>query len=237
MAVNMEVVLAEWKARTLAEYRAASVAGELLLWLMRLGFSSEIIQQCHKVLGEELEHSDICWEVYATLGGEDDPLECAEGSLVIPHAFGEPTFDRLVLFVIDHFCIGETLAAPLFQAMTDKVAKAGPKTAVKRLAKDTAGHKEFGWAVLDEAIEQDDSYVLNLAKKHIPTFLTRVENAWGHIPDGWKEPVGPEEGKYGLIPRAVYKRIFYQEIAESVLPELDARNLPGREAWSKRKKR
>ena len=236
MAVNMDVVLAEWKARTLAEYRSASLAAEFQMWLIRLGFSVDVIQQCHEIVGHELAHSDLCWEVYATLGGEDDPLDCTEGSLAIPNAFGEPTFDRLVLACIDHWCVAETLAGPLYEAMTDKVAKSGPKKAVTRLAKDTKAHASFGWAVLDEAIEQDDEYVLDIAKKAIPGFLSRVEGAWGIIPDGWKEPVGPEEGKYGLIPRAVYKRCFYQSIADSVLPELDARNLPGRAAWSKRKR-
>lgn len=236
MAVNMDVVLAEWKARTLAEYRCASVAGETLTWLVRLGFSSDVVQQAHKLLGDELDHADLCWEVYVALGGEEDPLDCAEGSLCIPHAFGAPTFDRLVLFVLDHYCVAGTVAAPLFEAMQEKVSKREPKAAVARLAKDTRAHADFGWAVLDEAIEQDASYVLDLAKKHLPTYLSRVETAWGSIPRGWKEPVGPEEGRFGLIPRAVYKRCLYQVMAETVLPELDARNLPGREAWANRSK-
>ena len=230
----MEVVRAEWKARTLAEYRAASMAGELLTWLVRLGFSSEATQAAYAVVGHELDHADLCWEVYGSVGGKDDPMAVAEGSLVIPHAFGEPTFDRLLLFVLDTYCIAETLAGPLFKAMTERATDSACNQAVRRLADDTLAHASFGWMLLDEAIEQDGQYVLALGKKNLPAYLARVERAWGHIPEDYKEPVGPEEGAYGLIPRAVYKRCFYQVIAEKVLPELDARNLPGREAWSKR---
>ncbi len=95
---------------------------------------------------------------------------------------------------------------------------------------------QFGWAVIDECLERDTKKTAALAKKHLPEYFSRAERAWGLLPDTWIEPVGPHEQRFGLIPRARYKREFYQTIAEKVLPFLDERNLQGRAAWGRRPK-
>ncbi len=234
MSANLDIVRAEWRRRTLAQYRAASVTAEFLGWLIRLGFSPQTLVAGHKVLGDKLDHADMAYEVFTSLGGEGDPLSVSEGSLVLDQGWGRPTFERLVLAGLDVFCLAETLAAPLYSAMLDGARKAEPKQMLDRVVTDAEEHKKFGWTVLDEAIEQDDKMVRKLAKHALPKQLARAERSWGLIPDGWIEPVGPHEKPYGLIPRAQYKREFYQSIAEEVLPALDDRNLGGRGAWGAR---
>jgi hypothetical protein len=234
MAANMDIVVAEWRGRMLAEYRSASLASELLSWLLRLGFSSDTLQIAHRFVGNELDHADMSFEIYSALGGGEDPADLQEGTLVIPHAFGEPCLKRLVLACLDIYCIGETLAAPLFAAMRDGASEAGPRQLLDRIVADSPNQTALGWAVLDEATRRDTKLVTSLARKHLPEFLARVERAWGLLPDDWTEPVGPAELRHGLIPRARYKREFYQAVAESVLPKLDGCNLPGRPSWGKR---
>jgi hypothetical protein len=234
LSANLDIVRAEWKRRTLAQYRSASVTSEFLSWLMRLGFSPEVLLAGHTMLGTKLDHADMAFEVYTSLGGEEDPIDVSEGSLLLDQGFGRPTFDRMVLACADVFCIAETLSAPLFSAMLDAVRKPEPKQLLDRILTDAEANKAFGWQVLDEALEQDKTGVCKLLKHSLPKFLSRVEGAWGVIPDGWMEPVGPHEKPYGLIPRAQYKREFYQAIAEEVLPALDDRNLGGRGAWGAR---
>ena len=236
VSANMEIVGAEWRARTLAEYRSASVAAEFLSWMVRLGFSSENLQVGYKLLGNEFDHADMSWEVYQSLGAEDDPLDVPEATLVIHQAFGRPTFERLVLTCLDVYCIGETIASDLWAAMQQGVAESGPSQTLARIAADVPGHIDFGWSVLDEALERDAKAVKALAKKHLPAYFARAERAWGRLPETWVEPVGPHELRYGLIPRARYKREFFQTIAERVLPKLDDRELQGRSAWGRRPK-
>lgn len=235
MAANMQVVRAEWRARTLSEYRQASVASEFLTWLIRLGFGAETLQTAHRILGNELDHADMSFEVHSALGGGDDVLDVAEGTLVLPHAFGRPTFERAVLAAVDVFCVGETLAWPLWQAMQGVVKESGPRQVLDRIVADAPLHRDFGWSVLDEALERDRATVEALAGKDLPGIFGRVERAWGVLPDDWMEPVGPQEQVW-LVPRARYKREFYQAIAEDVLPRLEERNLNGRAAWGKRSK-
>ncbi len=187
-------------------------------------------------MGAQRDHADLSWEVYEALGGTGDPLDVAEGALIAEQGVGRPTFERCVLACLDRYCIAETLAAPLFRSMGEVAKEDAPKQALIRIVDDLEAQAALGWAILDEAIEQDAKLVSTIAKKHLPVFFTRVERAWGVIPDRWVEPVGPHEKRYGLIPRARYKREFYQAIAEEVLPRLESRNLAGRTAWGRRKK-
>ena len=232
----MTIVRQEWQRRTLAHYRAASIAAEYLTWLIRLGFSPDVLVAAHGVLGGKLDHADMAFEVYEAVGGEGDPAAVSEGSLVLDQGFGKPTFERLVLATLDVYCVAETLAGPLHSAMLDASRKAEPKQLLSRLVDDAPAHKALGWMVIDEALEQDEKTVRKLAKHALPGFFSRVERLWGALPDGWIEPVGPHEKAYGLIPRAQYKREFYQSIAEEVLPALDDRNLGGRAAWGARRR-
>ncbi len=238
MAANMEIVLAEWRARTLAEFRSAAVGAELQAWLIRLGFSSDVLQAAHAFVGNELDHADMTWEVYSAVGGGDENLlDGPEGSLVLGQGFGGRTFDRLVLACLDRFCIAETLAAPLFEAMLEEATESAPKQVLQRIVGDLETQTALGWAVLDEAMDLDEKRVDALARKALPAFFGRRERTWGVVPKGWIEGVGPHEQAYGLIPRARYKREFYQAIAEEVLPRLEKRNLPARTAWGRRKKK
>jgi hypothetical protein len=234
MSANLEIIRAEWRLRTLAQYRSASITAEFLSWLVRLGFSSETLVAGNKMLGDKLDHADMAYEVFTSLGGEGDPLAVSEGSLVLDQGWGRPTFERMSLAALDVFSVAATLAAPLHSAMLDGTRKPEPKQMLDRVVTDAASHKAFGWAVIDEALEQDADLVRKLTKHALPKQLARWERAWGLIPDGWIEPVGPHEKPYGLIPRAQYKREFYQSIAEEVLPALDDRNLGGRGAWGAR---
>jgi hypothetical protein len=211
MSANLEIIRAEWRLRTLAQYRSASITAEFLSWLVRLGFSSETLVAGNKMLGDKLDHADMAYE-----------------------GWGRPTFERMSLAALDVFSVAATLAAPLHSAMLDGTRKPEPKQMLDRVVTDAASHKAFGWAVIDEALEQDADLVRKLAKHALPKQLARWERAWGLIPDGWIEPVGPHEKPYGLIPRAQYKREFYQSVAEEVLPALDDRNLGGRGAWGAR---
>jgi hypothetical protein len=230
----MEIVAAEWRARVQAEYRSASVASEFLSWLLRLGFSSDTVQAGYALLGNELDHADMSFEVYEALGAEDDPLDVEEATLVLSQGFRKPTFDRVVLACLDVYCIGETLASALFGAMHQGATESGPKQVLDRVVRDVPAHALFGWRVLDEALERDARQVGALTDEHLPEYFARSERAWGLLSETWIEPVGPHELRWGLIPRARYKREFYQAIAEEVLPRLEDRNLQGRALWGRR---
>ncbi|MBJ92845.1 MAG: hypothetical protein CMP23_00055 [Rickettsiales bacterium] len=236
MAVNMDIILAEWRARSLAEYRSAALGAEFLAWLLRQGFASDTLQLAQRFVANELDHADMSFEIYAELGGDDDPTSIQEGTLVIPHGFGGSCIERTVLACLDLYCIGETLATPLFTAMADATTESGPRQLLERIVADSETQGALGWAVLAELMERDSKLVTRLAKEQLPNYLSRVERAWGLLPEDWIEPVGPGELRYGLIPRARYKREFYQCIAEEVLPRLDASKLPGRPSWGKRPK-
>lgn len=237
MNANLDIVRDEWWARCRAKYRAAATASEFLTWLIRTGFSSPLLQQGQQVVANELDHADMCFEVYEQLGGQDDPADGDEAELVLAAGFGRPTFERVVLAVLQRFCVQETVGLALWGALLSDASEAAPRQVLERIVADTERHRAFAWATLDEAIERDREATAALAERQLPGYLGMAERAWGVVPDDWIEPVGPYELRWGLAPRARYKRAFYQAVAEELLPRLDRRNLQGRAAWGKRPRR
>jgi hypothetical protein len=234
VSANLDVIRAEWRARALASHRSAALATEFLAWLLRLRFSPDLLQQGHGVIGVCLDRADLCWEVHEALGGTDDPLDAPEGAFVIPHAPGAPTADRVIVAGFALACVGWTVAEPLWMAMAERTTEAAPKAAVERIARTMPELSGFGWAVLDECLERDRHAAVAALEASMPATFGDAQRSWGRVPDDWIEPVGPKEQRYGLIPRARYKREFFQAIAERVLPRLDERNIDGRVAWGKR---
>ncbi len=236
MAPNLAHVRAEWRARTLAEQRAAAHATELCHWLVRLSFPVNLQREAWTWAGNELDHAELSADIHNLLADDGEPLTLAEGAMLLPGAWGRPTFERLVVAAADVLCVGEGLARPLYSALREGETEPGPKQLLDRILDDVPRHAELGWRILDEAQHHQGELVSDLLAHHLPAVFGRYERAWGLIPEDWVEPVEPGDGAWGVMPRARYKREFFQGVTEDVLPRFDERNLPGRSAWGRRPK-
>ncbi|MEO6772204.1 MAG: ferritin-like domain-containing protein [Kofleriaceae bacterium] len=137
----------EWRARIAAEYMSAAIAQQVTLWLIQAGAPPELIDAGLAIVADELAHSRLSHEVYAAAGGTTPPV------LVREH-LGLPRHDAvleldLLAAVVRVFCLGETVAVPLFNhlraACTEPIARA----ALDRILVDEVRHREFGWDTLD----------------------------------------------------------------------------------------
>jgi hypothetical protein len=236
MAANFALLRVEWRARTLAEQRAAAHATELCHWLVRVSFPTALQREAWSWAGDELDHAEQSAAVYALVADAEELPGVQEGALVLPGAWGRPTFERLVVSAADVLCVGEGLARPIYAAMREVALEPAPKQLLDRILDDVPRHAELGWRILDEAQRRQPELVSDLLAHHLPAAFGRYERAWGVLPDDWVEGVDAGEGAWGLIPRARYKREFFQGVTEDVLPKFDERNLPGRSAWGRRPK-
>ena len=63
--------------------------------------------------------------------------------------------DGLVDAVVASFCLGETFAVPLFNAMREHTTFPLAKRVLERVLRDEAIHRQFGWDALDALLEID----------------------------------------------------------------------------------
>jgi hypothetical protein len=149
-------VVREWQKRVRAEYGSASITAELLHWLFRLGVSPDTLQDCQRVVGDELAHAELSREVYLAAGGSDAAIDVSGDHLVLPHAPTSPLLERALLVAADVYCCGETVARPLFREMRRHTTQPVAQRALDRIVKDEARHSELGWALLEELLARAD---------------------------------------------------------------------------------
>lgn len=191
----------EWRARIAAEYTSAAIAQQITLWLIQAGAPPELIDAGLAIVADELAHSRLSHEVYVAAGGTAPPA-LHRDQLGLPRT-GELELD-LLSAIVRVFCLGETVAVPLFShlraACTEPVARA----ALDRILVDEVRHRDFGWDTLDwlatTAIEPQiapwiterwpalhadllEMYgAANPAVANDPGDLTETERAWGLAP-------------------------------------------------------
>ena len=47
------------------------------------------------------------------------------------------------------FCLGETVAVPLFSHLRERCTESLPRAALDRILRDEVRHRDFGWDLLD----------------------------------------------------------------------------------------
>ena len=142
------VVAAEWTRRTQAEYTSAALAGQVTVWLLEAGAPPDLIRDGLRVVDDELVHSELSAEVAAAAadGGFAPPV-IDRSSLVLPG--GDDPLTALLRPVVRFFCIGETVAVPLFRMLRQNCAVPVARRALDRVLRDEGRHRQFGWDVLD----------------------------------------------------------------------------------------
>lgn len=200
-------VQAEWGRRVVAEYRSAALTAELVTWLIELGADPDLIRDGLRIVGDELTHAELSAEVLAAAGGAvTEPV--ARETLRLTRT--EPIELAVVRVCVDAFCLGETVAVPLFRRMLAGAVEPVARAALRRIVADEARHRRFGWDLLDWC-RQAESCAPALAQvlgDELPGMLQRVRRAYGEgrsdtIPDAWRAWGLIAPGEYALDLRKV----------------------------------
>ena len=133
--MSTELVRHEWRGRIAAEYRSAALTHEYVLWLIQIGASRRIsFAPVLRIVDDELAHAELSHHVlnaalarpHAVDGANDTnrgdgtnrsgagalPLNRNTLSLPREHLVLEHDVTTAVVRI---FCLGETVAVPLFQ--------------------------------------------------------------------------------------------------------------------------
>ncbi|HEY4181929.1 MAG TPA: ferritin-like domain-containing protein [Kofleriaceae bacterium] len=217
----------EWRARIAAEYTSAAITQNLVLWLIQAGAPPDLIDQGLVIVNDELVHSRMSHEVYVAAGGTQPPaLDREQLGLARANDVLEVDILRIALRV---FCLGETVAVPLFSHLRAECTEPVAKAALDRILRDEVRHRDFGWDLLDWLLSTplgDD--VPRLVAAALPGMLDELGRTYGtentvvSTDDG---SMTTAERSWGLAPPREYAEILARTLERDYRPRFAARDI------------
>jgi hypothetical protein len=215
----------EWRARIAAEYTSAAITQHLVLWLIQAGAPPDLIDAGLAIVADELAHSRLSHEVYEAAGGAAPPalerdalgLRCTED--VLEH--------DLLRACVRVFCLGETVAVPLFGHLREHCTEPAARAALDRILRDEVRHRDFGWDLLDWLIAIDDETPARVTAA-LPRMLAELEVSYGAANDAVAADDGAmsdAERAWGLAPPREYAEILARTVERDFAPRFAARGI------------
>lgn len=218
-------VRAEWSARIAAEYTSAAVTQHLTLWLIQAGAPPDLIDAGLAIVADELAHSRLSHEVYVAAGGTAAPA-IERGDLGL-HRTSAPLEHDLLRVAVRVFCLGETVAVPLFKHLRERCTEASARAALDRILRDEVRHRDFGWDLLDWLCSVDAGVPARVAPL-VPAMLGELEASYGTgnptVAADHGEMTAAERA-WGLAPPREYSAILAETIARDYRPRFAARGI------------
>lgn len=222
---DAEVVTAEWRRRTEAEYTSAAIAHQVTLWLIQLGAPPDLIRDGLGVVEDELAHSELSAEVADSAGGDVGSPVIDPAAMII--AAGSDPSTALVSSILRFFCIGETVAVPLFRMLRRHCSVPVAVRALDRIMRDEGRHRQFGWDVLDWALLAGGSSIRDAMVDQVPAMMSEVVSAYAPTlnDDDSEAELSSSVLAWGLAPPSDYSSTVSKSLECDVLPRLAARGV------------
>jgi len=222
-AVN-ERVRDEWRARIAAEYTSAAITQHLVLWLIQAGAPPDLIDAGLAIVADELVHSRLSHEVYTAAGGTQPPALDRDQLGLAREGALELDILRIAVRV---FCLGETVAVPLFSHLRARCTEELARTALDRILRDEVRHRDFGWDLLDWLASVIPGVEARVTAA-LPGMLRELEGSYGTLNQVVADDDGAmsdAERAWGLAPPREYAQILARAIEHDFRPRFEAREI------------
>jgi hypothetical protein len=224
-------VQAEWLRRVEAEYRSAVLTQELTLWLMQIGASPDLIRAGLRIAKDEMTHADLCFRTYCEAGGEAGPVLPRE-TLGLRRRDGEPLEHDVARVCVDAFCLGETVAVPLFQRLREGCTAPGPRRVLDRVLRDEVRHRDFGWALLGWLLELPIAPALHaVVARELPGYFGRMRRAYASAATKERAPFPPADRAWGLMAASDYAEVLERTVEKDWVRRFARHGFDAAEAW------
>ncbi len=222
-----ERVRQEWRARIAAEYTSAAITQQLVLWLIQVGAPPDLIDAGLVIVNDELVHSRMSFEVYTEAGGTEPPA-IDRDQLGIARRSDVLELD-ILRTAVRVFCLGETVAVPLFRHLREGCTEPVARAALDRILRDEVRHRDFGWDLLDWLCASPlGDRVPELVAEQLPAMFTELEHSYGTgnptVADDTGE-MADADREWGLAPPREYASILAQTIEKDYRPRFAARGI------------
>ncbi|NVB78779.1 MAG: ferritin-like domain-containing protein [Kofleriaceae bacterium] len=222
-----ERVREEWRARIAAEYTSAAITQNLVLWLIQAGAPPDLIDQGLAIVADELVHSQMSHAVYTAAGGTKPPA-IDRDQLGLARTTEALELD-ILRAAVRVFCLGETVAVPLFSHLREGCTEPTARAALDRILRDEVRHRDFGWDLLDWlCVSPIGESVPSLVAEQLPAMLGELEASYGT----GNPTVARDDGEmteadraWGLAPPREYAAILAQTLEKDYKPRFLARGI------------
>lgn len=222
------LVRAEWKRRVEAEYRSAARTQHLTLWLTQIAASPDLIRAGLRIADDEMVHAEMSHEVFCAAGGQGGPSLTRE-SLELSRRESEPLEHDVARAGVEIFCLGETVAVPLFKELRAECTVAVARRALDRILKDEVRHRAFGWDLLGWLMEGPMAESLrSVIEADLASWFASLRSAYAPPNDN---EVTPDERAWGLMPIAIYRRCVDKTLVRDYIPRFAKLGFDARAAW------
>ncbi len=215
----------EWRARIAAEYTSAAITQHLVLWLIQAGAPPDLIDAGLAIVADELVHSRMSHEVYTAAGGSEPPA-IDQAQLGLARTSPELVLD-IQRVAVRVFCLGETVAVPLFSHLRAPCTEPTAKAALDRILRDEVRHRDFGWDLLDWLCAIDERTPARVATD-LPEMMSELEITYGVGNTAVAHDDGvmsDAERMWGLAPPREYAEILARTIERDYRPRFAARDI------------
>jgi len=221
----------EWLRRVEAEYTSSAITAELVLWLIRLGASPDLIRDGLVIVEDELEHAALSHAV-ATEAGNSDRPQLVQERLGLSRDSAHPLLVDAALQGVDVFCLGETVAVPLFVAMRETCTVPVARVALDRIVRDEVRHRDFGWTLLQWLIETHGEDMRKLVADALPGMFAGLRKSYGQSDHEARvdEPVDADAA-WGLLPTQRYGEILLRTLERDYVPRFARVGIDAEAAW------
>jgi hypothetical protein len=226
-----DLVREEWLRRVEAEYRSAAITHHLVLWMIQMGSSPDLIRAGMRIVDDELVHSETSWRTFVAAGGKGTPALARE-TLQLPRQANQPLELDVTRTVVNTFCIGETVAVPLFKHMRGGCTVPEARKVLDRVLRDEVRHRDFGWSSLTYLFGLPIAPTLRgLVLQELPLYFKRIRLVYGAQARQYDQ-IAPADRAWGLIPPAEYASIVDRTLERDWIPRFDALGIDARAAWN-----
>jgi hypothetical protein len=226
-----EAVRSEWGRRVTAEYRSAAITQHLTLWLIQIAASPDLIHDGLRIVKDELAHAEMSHRTLVAAGGQITAAIPRE-SLGLRRRESEPLEVSVARTCVEVFCLGETVAVPLFKVLREGCTVPAARRTLDRVLRDEVRHRDFGWALLGHLLELPAAVaVRELVERELPAMFGRIRQSYAPAGGEHLVDISDEDRSWGLMPVARYRQILERAVTRDYEPRFKAHGFDARAAW------
>lgn len=221
----------EWLRRVEAEYRSAAITQHLTLWLIQIGASPDLIKMGMRICSDELAHADLSHRAYTAAGGTDMPHIPRESLELRRHA-SDPLELDVARVCVDVFCIGETVAVPLFNNIRKGADVPSARRVLDRVLRDEVRHRDFGWTLLPWLLEHPmHPQIRAMIERELPSFFVRIRSVYAPPGAEQRQTISAEDRAWGLMAPAKYGEVLQRALERDWIPRFGKLGFDAKRAW------
>ena len=225
---DRHAAIATWRGRMVNEHISSRVFAALVPQLMRAGIDTARIEAVSVMIGDELRHGRLCAAMVEALGGEAR-APYPELSAIPDHADASP-LEAVLRNVLSICCLSETVAVSLISAERLRAGQPDMARTLDGILADEVRHSRFGWTLLEAVQDRlDDATRARLSRYLVVAFRHLLAHELAHLPEG--PPPGPAAEAVGVCDGDESRALFFDTVAEVIVPRLEALGLAAAPAW------